>query len=1751
MGKELVAKGQVTITTLDDAYHVSQSVGEYIFPALPDGTVAGGVTVTSTVKVTQGNVNHSDFTIGAISKPAGFSSIVVDNAKKTITYTVSADTTTLSDHGSIVVPVIIGGITYSLSFQWAKAKSGTPGVPGTDANLLDWVKDWNTNKTQINSATVITPKIYAGIKHSDGTLTGTAIGHFMLNVKDATGNIASETVDGIYGFKAGYKTFYVDNAGNAQLGQNDQYIKYNASTGKVEFGSGVSLNWIDAINRAKAEAVNSAATDATNKVNAIKIGNRNYIRNSRFIETLTGIHAEGTSISVDATELYNGCKTLKVVQSTACTDSNAASYRTYFTAINNKICLPASFSMYIKASVPGNLKIRIGSSGIQIKSVATNWQKITLENIQATSAVVLFGFATVGTFWCALPMLVEGSKAADWSPAPEDLESRIADAKKAGTDARSVADAITNKANTEGWATKLTYIDKSGIFTGTLSANIVNALRLNATQITAGVISAERLDINSLKSSLITAGNIEALTLRVTKGNVGGWNIDNDSIFRGTKNNTAGGYTSASGSVTLGSNGLRGLKWRLEATGAGAVAGGNISWDASGNVTFGSAVTLLWSTPINSITTALGGSGYPKVTKITAEGIYTGSVTASQITSGTISADRIAAGSIHASKLDATSIKTSIINATYIDSLSCNFVRGKIGGWTINSGSLTGTHIALDNGNKRIVVYGANSDVTSGKRVQLYYTSDSDFGLYATDTSGNCVAQLGAANKIAGWILNSSQIYKNNVYLGADGSISNGSHWKLNNDGSGQIANGNITWNASGAVTFSSAVSLNWTNLINNIQVGGRNYVRSTSCKWLNFSGFTNIANECILPYTVYCPDWKAGEVFTVSFDYKYSGLKSGGNKLISLQGSGNVTSWTSGFSGTSLLSYINWTNGSGEFHISYSFTLSTEQAKNASFSLNFRHDYISAGTVSIRNFKIEKGNKATAWSAAPEDINGQIGSIQTALGGSSYSKLTKIDGNGIYTGTLVASQISSGTISADRIAAGSLNASKLDAASIKSSIINTDYINGLSCTFVRGKIGGFTIGGDNMSVGSIGGVGATPLQIRSASSGSGYWYSGAYKPFGVVLTWRQSGNAGHIVFGQIASSGNAVKTGFVGIQMLAWDNTEYFCLSANYTKSGSKEVYNRIAGWAFDNTRIWKNNVSLGSDGSLYNGEKWRLNNDGSGKIAGGNISWNASGAVTFSSSVTLNWTNAATNALNSAKSYADTKKTEAINAAATDAANRVNSLTIGGRNFARDTATMKTYTLATGAGNLGYPTKGLKKGDVITVSFEIDINIPSWTSGTKMLQFNQHYGYMSFYNFPQADNQKGWLKRSTQLTIGNVWNTTNPTTEDLISEPYMRMDNLSTELANNGYVKVRNLKVEKGNKATDWSPSPEDAASRLTRIDANGIYTGTISAGQINAGTISADRIAAGSINSSKLDANSIKANIINASYINGLTCAFVRGTIGGWSITSSSIAKNGVALNSDGTISNGAYWVLNRDGSGKLAQGNIIWDAAGNTEFKGRLSGASGTFDTLTAIKGGGGITFNNAGISINGTQFWVYGDMYSQGTTNNRPNRYYSSNIWCRGSFGYTQLNVVEVYGYYAYYYPDGYGQNKTRIYVSLKSATNNQGQTYYTIPLYSPPGYDALAGFPVNFIKLTWSGTNTTYRYVLDGFPGQNIIAFNANDNSNDNTRIIYCSGRSSNLAGGELAHYINVGNFNLYPAIPSSNLGAGWLVVGFRDNDWR
>ena len=1470
MEKQLIARGQATILVQKDSYTIHQSVGEYIFPANNNGVLSQAVTFSSTIKVTLGDDNLTNFTIGAVTKPAGFSAITVNNTNKTVTYSVAAGTTTMADSGLVTIPVTIAGQTYTITFSYAKAKTGAAGV---DSNMLDWVSDWNSTKTVIGSQSVITPKLFAGTKNANGTITGIAIGKFPLSTVNASGAVATETINGIYGFKDGYKTFAIDTTGSVLLGKGNQFIRYNPANGKIEFGSEVTLNWVNAINTAKTEAINSAAstaqakadaaknaaiaaaaTDATGKVGAIRIAGRNYIRNSNFTAALTGVIAEGTSVSIDTATLYNNYRTLKVIQNTACTDANAASQRTYFMAINSRICAPASFSMYVKGAAASVMKIRIGISGIRTVNITTAWQRIVLENITPSSAVVLFGFQTVGTYWCALPMLVEGSKAVDWSPAPEDLFTGITDARKAGTDAKAVADAITNKANTEGWATKLTYIGSTGIFTGTLSANTVNAVRINASQISTGTIDAARINVAALKTSLITAGNIEALTLNVTKGKIGGWSLDADSIYRGTKNNTSGAYTGASGSVCIGSNGIRGFKWRLDATGAGAVAGGNISWDAAGNVTFGASVTLNWTTPINNITTALGGTSFPKLTKISSTGIYTGTLTAAQvnavainagsITAGTLSADRIATGSITSAKLDAASIKANIINTAYINGLSCTFVRGTIGGWTINS----------------------------------------------------------------------TQIYKNSVYLGSDGSISNGTKWKFNNDGSGQVANGNISWNAAGAVTFGASVSLQWKNDIETSKTtnyGYRYYKRivvngsSGTYYPIVFKGGDQTIKRDILirrSYSEQAPtDWdnnstthKGGLSLLLKVNFGGWGGASYSWDIYELSEVYSRMFAGAAYCGNYCMFSV-YLRGGGDTGAVYHL-YSDQPIESATYSPS---PIPPAPQIAYNSDRIFQSGTSTANAPAPRTLTATVEEeirrhrfIGLAQGNDTTLKahpLTYIGSTGIYTGTLTANQvnavainagsITTGTLSADRIAAGSITSTKLDAASIKANIINTGYINGLTCTFVRGTIGG----------------------------------------------------------------------------------------------------------WTINSTQIFKNSVYLGSDGSITNSTKWKLNNDGSGQVANGNICWNAAGAVTFASSVSLNWTNAATNALNSAKSYADTKKTEAVNAAASDATAKTNAA--------------KELALAMAFGKMMYRDPEFRNGNNSIIVYNNNGNgtvtitrtgLSSAPNDSKTVLEIKTAGSATpgiggFCFGTPCSNRKVfitkiiakiptgrkllWSSNAIGASGSSKWLTPNAGTGDWAEYIY------KVTCGTSGFSSTNFFYLD-GAQGTAAAPviwhvayatvfDTTSSERYTTTIDANGVYTGTVRAGQV---LVDSALVVGGSTYNGSISVRDAGNNVKATLDRTGITA--VAGKIGGWNIISGAIyacapagghrvyiTSSGYLYNDDGTQD---YWGLradgsatfgygkilfDNDGSGYVANQNIKWDAKGNVEIKGNITANSGLIAGFT--------------------------------------------------------------------------------------------------------------------------------------------------------------------------------------------------------------
>lgn len=102
------------------------------------------------------------------------------------------------------------------------------GKDGIDANLLDWIEEWNGNKTDVGKELIISPRMVAGKKESNGKFTGVMFGRDMIEVDGVMQT-------GLFGLKNGNLTFSIDaQTGDAFFGgtvlvqkDRDNYVTMN------------------------------------------------------------------------------------------------------------------------------------------------------------------------------------------------------------------------------------------------------------------------------------------------------------------------------------------------------------------------------------------------------------------------------------------------------------------------------------------------------------------------------------------------------------------------------------------------------------------------------------------------------------------------------------------------------------------------------------------------------------------------------------------------------------------------------------------------------------------------------------------------------------------------------------------------------------------------------------------------------------------------------------------------------------------------------------------------------------------------------------------------------------------------------------------------------------------------------------------------------------------------------------------------------------------------------------------------------------------------------------------------------------------------------------------------------------------------------------------------------------------------------------------------------------------------------------
>lgn len=134
MGKTL-GYGEITVANVTEPFTVMLTNEAQQFATDSNRKVTSAQSYYTDIIVIRGSQERTDYTIGNITSGSG---ITVSKSSKRVTFSVSADTTIGADTGVIEIPITLDGQTVKKQFSWSCGKQGPHGVQGNDGNSFAW-----------------------------------------------------------------------------------------------------------------------------------------------------------------------------------------------------------------------------------------------------------------------------------------------------------------------------------------------------------------------------------------------------------------------------------------------------------------------------------------------------------------------------------------------------------------------------------------------------------------------------------------------------------------------------------------------------------------------------------------------------------------------------------------------------------------------------------------------------------------------------------------------------------------------------------------------------------------------------------------------------------------------------------------------------------------------------------------------------------------------------------------------------------------------------------------------------------------------------------------------------------------------------------------------------------------------------------------------------------------------------------------------------------------------------------------------------------------------------------------------------------------------------------------------------------------------------------------------------------------------------------------------------------------------------
>lgn len=249
-------------------------------------------------------------------------------------------------------------------------------------------------------------------------------------------------------------------------------------------------------------------------------------------------------------------------------------------------------------------------------------------------------------------------------------------------------------------------------------------------------------------------------------------------------------------------------------------------------------------------------------------------------------------------------------------------------------------------------------------------------------------------------------------------------------------------------------------------------------------------------------------------------------------------------------------------------------------------------------------------------------------------------------------------------------------------------------------------------------------------------------------------------------------------------------------------------------------------------------------------------------------------------------------------------------------------------------------------------------------------------------------------------------------------------------------------------------------------------------------------------------------------------------------------------------------------------------GNSLFKGRLIGTSGSFTSLDCLDGTnkvGGITFGtmgNKGYMAFTGDFGMLGE--TTGDIRKRFHNFYATNVYCNSQFGHKSRVCAVIRDEEMFVYNDGHIENGIRIMLTFGlKEINGRKTNYYKIPMYSP-GFGGESGAIMDIDNpKAQKGTQTYLDELPVGIP-IDVVIFNCTRecvydfigmgygkqwtviNGNDDTSVtICCHGGAFDVHGGYILDCCYVNPVWLSPSsVDVTSPGAGVMVGRELDMNW-